>query len=133
MVADNSSESTNIQQITATFTILRQKLNDYEETLKKQVHAIEARNKKIADNYLTFLNNKQTELLALQSSFDQIITVEDYTQLLESHATLTDHLNRLTSELKTLKAPINIKYQLKDIEKLSSSLDNILKEAQAGE
>lgn len=133
MVADNSNESINIKNITDTFTVLRNKINEYEETLKKQVRAIEARNKKIADNYSAFLTNKQTELLDRQNSFDQIIKVKNYTELLKRHEALTDDLNRLTSEIKALKAPINIKYQLKDIERLPSSLDSILQMARIGE
>lgn len=133
MVADNSNESINIKNITDTFTVLRNKINEYEETLKKQVRAIEARNKKIADNYSAFLTSKQTELLDRQKSFDQIIKVKNYTELLKRHEALTDDLNRLTSEIKALKAPINIKYQLKDIEKLPSSLDSILQVARIGE
>lgn len=129
----NVSENEKIQRITDIFTVLRQKINECEKTLKEQVRAREKRNKTLADNYCIFLNTRNTELLKHRTDFEEMVSSNDYIQLLGAKTRLTDYLNQLTKEMKVLKPPMKIECQLKDVDRLHSGVGNILKNVVVGE
>lgn len=125
----SGNENTNIQMITQNFDALRKMINDCEETLKRQVRAIEEKNKTSADNYLSILNRKKRELSGCNTQFETILSSNDHTLLLEAKKGLATYLDELSNELKALKSPTRTKYRLEGIEQLRSSLESILKTA----
>lgn len=133
MLLKNGNESTNMQLITRTFDALRKMINSYEEALKNQVHAIEEKNKLLAENYLALLNSKQETLSNQNRGFENILSTKDHTQLLEAKRRLTDYLEQLTKELQELKPPIKTDYCIEGIDKLQASINDILKQARVVE
>ena len=108
-------------------------INDCEQTLKKQVRAIEEKNKASADNYFAIQKRKQTELSGCNTQFETILSSNDHTLLLEAKNNLTTYLDQLTNELKALKPPVRTEYQLEGIDQLQTSVENLLKTACVGE
>ena len=129
----NANGSTNIQTITQTFEALRKMINDCEETLIKQVQAIEEKNKTSADKYLAIPKRKQKELSGCNTQFETILSSNDHTLLLEAKNNLTTYLDQLTNELKALKPPVRTEYRLEGIDPLRTSVENLLKTACARE
>ena len=132
-ITTSENGSDKIQSITQTFAALRKMINDYEDALKIQIQAIEEKNKMSTDNYRAILNRKEKELSACSSQFERILSDNDHALLLESKGSLTTYLDQLANELKALKPPVKTEYQIKGLDQLQTSFENILKEARVGE
>jgi len=117
-----------MQSITQTFNVLRKMIDSCEEALKNQVRAVEQKNKTSTDNYLVLLNNKQKTLSTHNGDFENILSTNDHTQLLEAKRRLTDYLEQLTKELKELKPPIKTEYRIEGVGQLQTSVETILKQ-----
>jgi hypothetical protein len=102
-------------------------IDSCEEALKNQVRAVEQKNKTSTDNYLVLLNNKQKTLSTHNGDFENILSTNDHTQLLEAKRRLTDCLEQLTKELKELKPPTKTEYRIEGVNQLQTSVETILK------
>ncbi len=115
-----------MQWITRTFDELRQTINNYEKALKSQIHAIEEKNNMVAENYLKLLNKKQGTLSNHNRDFGQILSTNNYTQLLETKTRLTDYIEQLSKELKELEVPVKTEYRIEGVGQLQTNINDIL-------
>ncbi|CAF1030207.1 unnamed protein product [Adineta steineri] len=129
MLLTDMNDNKNIQSITKTFGALRKMIDNYEKTLKNQICAVEEKNKTISESYLKQLNIKQKTLSDHNGQFENILSTNDHTQLLENKKSLTNYLEQLMKELKELKSPIKTEYRIEGIDQLQTNIDNILKQA----
>ncbi|CAF1139485.1 unnamed protein product [Adineta steineri] len=129
MPLTDMNENANIQSITETFAALRKMIDNYEEALKNQIRAIEEKNKTSTESYWNQLNIKQKTFSDHNEKFENILSTNDHTQLLEDKKSLTNYLEQLTKELKELKLPIKTQYRVEGVDQLQTSIDNILKQA----
>lgn len=131
--SSNENGSTNLQRITETFDALRKMINDCEETLKKQVRAIEEQDKPSLDNYLAITKRKQKELSGCNTQFETILSSNDHTLLLEGKNNLITFLDQLMNELQALKPPFRTECRLEGIDQLHTNVENLLKPVRVGE
>jgi hypothetical protein len=122
----SGKENTSMQWITRTFDELRQTINNYEKALKSQIHAIEEKNNMVAENYLKLLNKKQGTLSNHNRDFGQILSTNNYTQLLETKTRLTDYIEQLSKELKELEVPVKTEYRIEGVGQLQTNINDIL-------
>ncbi|CAF4042375.1 unnamed protein product [Adineta steineri] len=104
------NDNKNIQSITKTFDALQ-------------------KNKTTTENYLKQLNIKQKTLSDHNGQFENILSTNDHTQLLDNKKSLTNYLEQLMKELKELKSPIKTEYRIEGVDQLQTNIDNILKQA----
>ncbi|CAF4184975.1 unnamed protein product [Adineta steineri] len=104
-------------------------IDNYEKTLKNQICVIEEKNKTTTENYLKQLNIKQKTLSDHNGQFENILSTNDHTQLLDNKKSLTNYLEQLMKELKELKSPIKTEYRIEGVDQLQTNIDNILKQA----
>ncbi|CAF0725475.1 unnamed protein product [Adineta steineri] len=125
----NQAITQSMQPITQTFDALRKMIDNVEKALKNQIHTIEEKNQTSTESYLKQLTIKQKALSDHNGKFENILSTNDHTHLLEAKQSLTNYLEQLMKELKELKSPIKIQYCIEDVDQLQTSIDNILKQA----
>ncbi|CAF1164084.1 unnamed protein product [Adineta steineri] len=106
------NDNPNMKLITQTCDTLRKMIGNYEKALKNQELTI-----------------KQKTLSDHNGKFENILSTNDHTQLLETKKSLINYLEQLMKELKDLKQPIKTEYRIRGVDQLLTSTDNILKAA----
>ena len=125
----DESEGTSMQSITRIFIELRKMIDECEKNLTTQIRTIEETNTVLIDSYVAELNSKQATLSKNNKEFERILSTKDDLKLLEAKDRLTDCLKKLTAELKELKQPIKIKYQIDGVNQLQVDVKNVLQKA----
>ncbi len=128
MLFNSGNGNTNMQSITQNFTALRKMIDNYEAVLKNQIQAIEEKNTALTVDHLGLLNNKQKTLSTHNGDFENILSTNDHTQLLEAKRRLTNYLEQVKKELKELKPPIKTEYRIEGVDQLQTSVETILKQ-----
>ncbi|CAF3587921.1 unnamed protein product, partial [Rotaria socialis] len=116
------NENPTIEKITKTFKSLRAILTKHENELKEKICTIEKRNKDLVEIFQNELRRKQEELSKRNKDFEGIISVKDYTKLLQGHQNSVNYLMMTTQELSAHKYPLTTKYRIDEIQELQRTV-----------
>ena len=123
-----TSERMNMETVSNVFTIVHVVINEQEKALKQQIAEIETKNRTLIEDYQTQLKRKEQYLNEKKKYFGSIVSANDHTKLLQTKEQLTTSLTDMTKELDELKPPVKTEYDIKGIEQLQASIDDMLKQ-----
>lgn len=104
-------------------------VDERERALIGQIHTIETKNKKLMEDYQEQMKNKQEALDNGNTDFQTIILAIDFTKKLKAKKELADDLDNFIKELSKVQSHIQTQYRIDGIDQLTTSIDDILKQA----
>ncbi|CAF1054365.1 unnamed protein product [Adineta steineri] len=120
----------NIKMVKKTMSLLRQMIDDRENTIVQEIIDIETKQKKEIENCKTPLRNQLQFLSLRKATLDMLLITKDHTKLLKAKKEFDDYLKKTNETLQSLQIPTRVIYHSQGLNQLQQLKEEILQHGQ---